>query len=97
MPVSISGIPRCRDGTKLPWQSLPPEMYNFDLYDPDMLAAVKYPKYVFFIDTSLSTDFTEPDKYKPFEYIKTQIPADGYAEYCALKVGIPFVPTPAEE
>ena len=28
MPVSISGIPRCRDGTKLPWQSLPPEMYS---------------------------------------------------------------------
>ena len=61
-------------------KALPPEMYNFDLYDPDMLAAVKYPKYVFFIDTSLSTDFTEPDKYKPFDYIKTQILADGYAE-----------------
>ena len=28
IPVSISGIPRCRDGTKLPWQSLPPEMYS---------------------------------------------------------------------
>ena len=61
-------------------KALPPEMYNFDLYDPDMLAAVKYPKYVFFIDTSLSTDFTEPGKFKPFDYIKTQIPADGYAE-----------------
>ena len=25
---SISGTPKCRVGTKLPWQSLPPEIYN---------------------------------------------------------------------
>jgi hypothetical protein len=27
--VSISGCPRCRDGTKLPWQSLPPLTHSW--------------------------------------------------------------------
>lgn len=55
-----------------------PEEYDFDLYDPKMLAEVTFPKYLFFIETSESTDFNDIQKSRAFEYIKQQIPMDGY-------------------
>lgn len=59
----------------------PPEKYDFDLYDPDMLAEVTYPKYMLFIDTPLSTDFNAPGQSGAFEYVKSHMPAmTGYAE-----------------
>lgn len=55
------------------WAS--PEKYDFDLYDPDMLAAVTYPKYMLFIDTPLSTDFNHPGESGAYEYVKEHMPA----------------------
>ena len=55
-----------------------PEEYNFDLYDPKMLAEVTFPKYLFFIETSESTDFNDIQKSRAFEYIKQTFPMDGY-------------------
>ena len=55
-----------------------PEEYCFELYDPAMLAAVTYPKYLFFIYNSESTDFNDLNKYKAFEYVKKQMPMTGY-------------------
>ena len=51
-----------------------PEKYTFRRYPPEMLDKVHYPKYLFFIETSESTDFREPQKYNAFEYVKTQMP-----------------------
>lgn len=53
----------------------PPDQYDFDLYDPDMLAAVTYPKYMLFIDTPLSTDFNHPGESRAYEYVKAHMPA----------------------
>lgn len=59
----------------------PPEQYDFDLYDPEMLAAVTYPKYMLFIDTPLSTDFNHPGESGVYEYVKAHMPAmTGYAQ-----------------
>ncbi|MCR4954212.1 MAG: hypothetical protein K6A43_09075 [Treponema sp.] len=55
-----------------------PEEYNFDLYDPEMLEEVTFPKYLFFIETSESTDFNDIQKSRAFEYIKQTFPMDGY-------------------
>lgn len=55
-----------------------PEEYCFELYDPAMLAAVTYPKYLFFIENSESTDFNDLKKYNAFEYVKKQMPMTGY-------------------
>ena len=55
-----------------------PEEYCFELYDPAMLVAVTYPKYLFFIYNSESTDFNDLNKYKAFEYVKKQMPMTGY-------------------
>lgn len=52
----------------------PPEKYDFNLYDPDMLAAVTYPKYMLFIDTPLSTDFNHPGESGAYEYVKAHMP-----------------------
>ena len=55
-----------------------PEEYCFELYDPAMLAAVTYPKYLFFIYNSEATDFNDLKKYNAFDYIKKQMPMTGY-------------------
>jgi len=55
-----------------------PEEYCFELYDPSMLAAVSYPKYLFFIESSESSDFNDLNKYKAFDYIKEKMPMTGY-------------------
>lgn len=56
-----------------------PETYDFDtLYSQDMLNAVTRPKYLFFIDTPLSRDFSDFYRYDPFAYIKTQFAMTGY-------------------
>lgn len=56
-----------------------PETYDFDtLYSQDMLNAVTRPKYLFFIDTPLSRDFSDFYSYDPFSYIKTQFTMTGY-------------------
>ena len=61
-------------------KSAAPEKYTFRRYPPEMLAKVKYPKYLFFIETSESKDFTDMTKYDAFSYVKTQIPdMTGYA------------------
>jgi len=58
-----------------------PESYDFDtLYRQDMLNAVTRPKYLFFIDTPMSRDFSDFYCYEPFEYIKTQFRMTGYAQ-----------------
>ncbi len=55
-----------------------PTDYDFDIYDPKMLAQVTFPKYLFFIETSESTDFNDIQKSRAFEYIKQTFPMDGY-------------------
>lgn len=62
----------------------PPEKYDFDLYDPDMLAAVKSSKYLLFIDTPLSVDFNNPGNDEAFEYVKAHMPA--MTDYAHLKI-----------
>ncbi len=56
-----------------------PDSYDFDyLYSQDMLNAVSKPKYLFFIDTPLSRDFSDFYSYDPFSYIKTQFNMTGF-------------------
>lgn len=55
-----------------------PEEYEFELYDPQMLANVTFPKYLFFIESSESADFNDLKKYNTFEYIKNKMPMTGY-------------------
>lgn len=57
-----------------------PEEYCFELYKPEMLAKVTYPKYLFFIMSSESADFNDLHKYKTLDYIKTKMPMTGYSE-----------------
>lgn len=58
----------------------PPENYEFELYDSDMLAKVDKPKYLFFIQTPESSDFNDLEKYNAFDYIKAAMPMSGYAQ-----------------
>lgn len=55
-----------------------PEEYCFELYDPQMLAAVTNPKYLFFIQCPESSDFNDLKKYDTLEYIKQKMPMTGY-------------------
>lgn len=57
-----------------------PNTYDFDLYDPDMLDKVTYPKYLYLINSSMSVDFREPQKYDALSVIKQKIKMDGYDE-----------------
>lgn len=57
-----------------------PNTYDFDIYDPEMLKKVTYPKYLYFINSSMSVDFREPHKYDPLSVIKQNIEMDGYDE-----------------
>ena len=57
-----------------------PNTYDFDIYDPEMLKKVTYPKYLYFINSSMSVDFREPHKYDPLSVIKQYIEMDGYDE-----------------
>ncbi len=57
-----------------------PTTYDFDIYDPEMLKKVTYPKYLYFINSSMSVDFREPHKYDPLSVIKQYIEMDGYDE-----------------
>ncbi len=51
-----------------------PEEYEFELYDPKMLEAVTFPKYLYFIECSESADFNDLQKYNAFEFIKAHMP-----------------------
>ena len=51
-----------------------PEEYEFELYDPEMLKAVTFPKYLYFIECSESADFNDLYKYNAFDYIKKMMP-----------------------
>ena len=51
-----------------------PEEYEFELYDPKMLKAVTFPKYLYFIECSESADFNDLYKYNAFDYIKEHMP-----------------------
>ena len=51
-----------------------PEEYEFELYDPKMLEAVTFPKYLYFIECSESADFNDLYKYNAFDYIKKHMP-----------------------
>ena len=51
-----------------------PEEYEFELYDPKMLEAVTFPKYLYFIECSESADFNDLYKYNAFDYIKEHMP-----------------------
>lgn len=51
-----------------------PEEYEFELYDPKMLEAVTFPKYMYFIECSESADFNDLYKYNAFDYIKEHMP-----------------------
>ena len=53
-----------------------PNTYDYDLYDPEMLERVTYPKYLYFINTCMSVDFREPQKYDPLSVIKEHISMD---------------------
>lgn len=55
-----------------------PEEYCFELYDPQMLAAVTNPKYLFFIQCPESSDFNDLKKYDTLGYIKQKMPMTGY-------------------
>ena len=57
-----------------------PETYDFDLYSKEMLDKVTYPKYLYFINSSMSVDFRNPGKYDPFGVIKRNFDMDGYDE-----------------
>ncbi len=57
-----------------------PKTYDFDVYDPEMLEKVTYPKYLYLINSSMSVDFREPHKYDPLSVIKQYIKMDGYDE-----------------
>ena len=70
-----------------------PEEYEFELYDPKMLEAVTFPKYLYFIECSESADFNDLQKYNAFEYIKAHMPKmtgydklnyNSFAEYKTL-------------
>lgn len=70
-----------------------PEEYEFELYDPKMLDAVTFPKYLYFIECSESADFNDLQKYNAFEYIKAHMPPmtgydklnyNSFAEYKTL-------------
>lgn len=70
-----------------------PEEYEFELYDPEMLKAVTFPKYLYFIECSESADFNDLQKYNAFEYIKAHMPPmtgydklnyNSFAEYKTL-------------
>ena len=70
-----------------------PEEYEFELYDPEMLKAVTFPKYLYFIECSESADFNDLQKYNAFEYIKEHMPQmtgydklsyNSFAEYKTL-------------
>jgi len=59
----------------------PPENFDYTIYDPAMIAAVTEPKYLYFINSSVSTDFNNIDQNKVFEYVKKQFPGmTGYAQ-----------------
>ena len=70
-----------------------PEEYEFELYDPKMLEAVTFPKYLYFIECSESADFNDLYKYNAFDYIKQHMPPmtgydmlryNSFAEYKTL-------------
>lgn len=73
MEVVSGSLYKLDDSGYIIQKASPPEAYDFDLYDPDMLAAVTYPKYVFFIDTPLSTDFNAPGQSGAFDYVKEKM------------------------
>ncbi|MCR4941138.1 MAG: hypothetical protein K5930_13715 [Treponemataceae bacterium] len=57
-----------------------PDTYDFDLYSKEMLDRVTYPKYLYFINSSMSFDFRDPQKYDPFSVIKENFSMDAYAQ-----------------
>ena len=70
-----------------------PQEYEFELYDPEMLKQVSFPKYLYFIESSESADFNDLKKYNAFEYIKQHMPPmtaydkltyNSFAEYKTL-------------
>jgi hypothetical protein len=61
-------------------KSVPPDQFLYTIYDPDMLKRVTFPKYLYFINTSVSVDFNDMNKYDAFDYVKKVFPMTGYAE-----------------
>jgi len=57
------------------------DQFIYSIYDPAMLKLVTFPKYLYFINTSVSVDFNDINKYNAFKYVKSMFPAmTGYAE-----------------
>jgi hypothetical protein len=58
-----------------------PDQFVYTIYDPAMLKRVTFPKYLYFINTSVSVDFNNINKYDAFDYVKNKFPMmTGYAE-----------------
>lgn len=58
-----------------------PDQFVYTIYDPSMLKRVTFPKYLYFINTSVSVDFNDVGKYDAFDYVKKTFPdMTGYAE-----------------
>lgn len=69
------------DSGYLVQKPLPPDHFDYTIYDAEMLKRVTFPKYLYFINTSVSVDFNDMHKYDPFDYVKKQFPSfTGYAE-----------------
>ena len=73
------GIYKLDDSGYIIHKYIPCDRFNFDMYDQDMLNRVTYPKYLYFINTSVSQDFNNIND-DAFEYIKTQFKMTDYAE-----------------
>ena len=56
-----------------------PQKYNINRYPEEMLEKVKWPKYLYFIETSESKDFNDMNKYDAFSYVKSKMKMTDYA------------------
>jgi hypothetical protein len=79
--VAAGKVYKLDDSGYLVQKPIPPDQFDYTIYDPAMLRRVTFPKYLYFINSSVSVDFNDMKKYNAFEYVKTMFPGmTGYSE-----------------
>jgi hypothetical protein len=79
-PVVPGKLYRLDDSPYLVQEPHAPDDFTYDLYDRQGLDDVTFPKFLYFINTSVSTDFSDMHRYDAFAYVKKQFRMTKYAE-----------------